>query len=57
MDKPKSAYDAKDFPGIQLQADAHDLPPGMSQDQINIQSDQEGAMRVRLGCRLVTFDQ
>lgn len=57
MDKPKSIYDARDFGGVQLQADMNDLRPGVSQDQVNIQSDQEGAMHVRLGCRLVSFDQ
>ena len=56
MDKPKQQYDAKDFGGVQLQADINDLSPGVSQDQVNIQSDQEGSMRVRLGCKQVTFD-
>ena len=55
-DKPKTTYDARDFPGLVLQADAHDVEPGKAVDQVNVQSDQEGALRVRLGCRLVTFD-
>lgn len=56
MDKPKSVADAADFLGIELQQDAHDIEPGKAQDQVNIMSDQKGAMRTRGGCRLVSFD-
>lgn len=55
-DKPKTSYDARDFSGLVLQADAHDVEPGTAVDQVNVQSDQEGALRVRMGVRLVSFD-
>lgn len=56
MEQPKSAADASDFLGMEITADTHDLEPGRSQEQVNVMSDQRGAMRPRLGCRLVTFE-
>lgn len=56
MDRPKTAHDARDFGGVQLQADPHDLEPGIASDQLNIKSDQPGSMQTRPGMRSVTFD-
>lgn len=56
-DRPRSKpLEMRDFPGIVLQADAHDLPLGSGQDQVNAKSDQTGSLTVRDGCALVSFD-
>ena len=56
-DRPRSKpLEMRDFPGIVLQADAHDLPLGSGQDQLNVKSDQSGSMSVRDGMSLVSFD-
>jgi hypothetical protein len=55
MDKPKTAADFANFTGMELQADAHDLEVGKSQEQVNILPDQKGSMRTRGGTRLVSF--
>ena len=55
-DKPKTQITIQDFTGIELGSDALDLPPGKAQDQVNIQSDQRGAMQCRMGTRLVSWD-
>ena len=53
---PKVQLDMSDFPGLELQSDAHDLDPGKTQDQVNIRADLTGQARVRPGMRLVSFD-
>lgn len=55
-EKPKVQFRADDFPGLELQSDAHDLDPGKTQDQVNIRSDIQGQARVRPGMKLVSFD-
>ncbi len=56
MEKPAARDEAKDFPGIFLLNDPTDLPPGGAQDQVNMKSDQQGAMTVRGGVLPVSFD-
>lgn len=46
----------RDFPGIILQSDAHDIPPGAGQDQVNARSDMQGQLTPRDGMLPVTFD-
>ena len=55
-DKPKVKYEARDFQGVVLQADAFDLKPGVAQIQENVKSDEQGRATVRLGVRTVSFD-
>ena len=55
-DKPRQSADIRDFRGIELGADDYDLAPEKAADQVNIQCDQGGSMRVRMGTRQVTFD-
>ncbi len=50
------SVEMRDFPGIILQADAHDIPPGAGQDQVNVRSDIQGQLTVRDGMKLVSFD-
>ena len=49
-------YEPKDFVGVVLQADAHDLPAGASADQVNVKSAEPGRLEVRRGVRTVTGD-
>lgn len=57
MKQPKSGSDMRDFPGLVLQSDAHDLPEGAGQDQVNIKSDEIGRLTVRLGVRQLSFEE
>lgn len=56
MEQPKKKVEANDFPGVFLLEDPIDLPPGAAQDQLNIKSDSSGAMSVRGGVLVVSFD-
>lgn len=56
MDKPKVSVECRDFGGIQLSADPHDLQPGEAADQVNIQSNRVGSMETRPGMRAVSFE-
>ncbi len=53
---PESQVQFSDFPGLFLLSDPVDLPPGASQDQVNIKSDLAGSMQVRGGCQVIQFD-
>ncbi len=56
QDGPSSTLEFRDFPGVQLQSDAHDLPPGAAQDQVNVGSGLPGQLTPRDGMRVVSFD-
>lgn len=53
---PRSVVSIIDFPGMALELDARDLPPGVAEEQVNIDSNVAGQLSVRLGCRQVTFE-
>lgn len=56
-DRPgKAKNEARDFGGVMLSTDPHDLAPGEAQDQVNMKSDRVGAMETRSGVRTVSFD-
>jgi len=55
-EQPRKTLEMRDFPGISLQSDSHDLPPGTGQDQVNLKSDTAGQLTPRDGMRLVIFD-
>lgn len=55
-DKPKAASDAADFGGLILVLDAHDLPAGTAQVQVNMKSDEQGRLTTRWGMLQVQFD-
>lgn len=55
-EKPRKTHEMRDFTGLILQADAHDMPPGAGQDQVNAKSDTAGQLQVRDGMLLVSFD-
>ena len=46
----------RDFPGLVLNADPRELPPGAGQQQLNVTSQQIGRLESRRGVRVVTFD-
>ena len=55
-EKPRVQTAIRDFPGIVLQADAHDLKPGAMQEQVNIRSEEQGRAVARSGMLQVAFD-
>ncbi len=53
---PKSSVDITDFPGLADNVDPRDLPPGAAEEQVNATAVVAGELAVRLGYRLVTFE-
>lgn len=47
----------RDFPGMATDIDPHDTPPGMAEEQVNVQSSRPGTLEVRPGYRFVTFEE
>ena len=45
-----------DFPGLALAADPRDIPPGSSEEQVNMACINIGELVVRRGLREVTFE-
>lgn len=56
MEPARPADVILDFPGLSLNADPRDLPPGAAEEQTNMASDVPGEMRSRLGLREVEFE-
>jgi hypothetical protein len=56
MERPKAREEMRDFPGIFIQVDPYDLPQGGGQDQLNVKSDEQGKLSVRMGMLPVSFD-
>lgn len=54
--KADSNLEIKDFSGMASNADPTDIPPGMSQVQINVSSIRRGQLEIRGGLRKVTFE-
>ncbi len=54
--EPMPGSEFRDFPGIILQSDAHDMPNGGGRDQVNVRSDAVGQMAPRDGMLPVSFD-
>lgn len=46
----------RDFPGLVINADPRDIPPGSGQQQVNVVSQQVGCLESRRGMRVLTFD-
>lgn len=55
-DQPKYVKEVKEFSGVYLQDNPHDLPEGGAADQVNMKSTENGALETRLGVRLVSGD-
>lgn len=56
QEQPPAQVDIRTFPGLNLEADPHDLQAGQAQEQTNCTSEDAGALKSRLGYRVVTFD-
>jgi hypothetical protein len=52
----ESRVEIRDFGGFVTAMDPHDLPPGVSQEQVNATSVRPGELRVRGGFRVLRFD-
>lgn len=48
--------DFRDFTGLVLEGDPHDIPEGAGREQVNIQSGDLGSLRTRNGYRVVIFE-
>lgn len=55
-EKPKQRVEIRDFPGLIIDTDPHDLPPGAAADQRNAVSTDQGQLKSRLGYRKVCFE-
>lgn len=51
-----SRVEIRDWGGLVTHADRQDITPGSGRIQVNMQSDRQGALRVRRGLSLVQFD-
>lgn len=56
-DVPQTAVVLADFPGLVLDRDPHDIPPGASDDQVNATCENSGQLTSRAGFVLVTFEE
>ncbi len=54
---PRSTVNAQQFLGIIKEVSATALPPGASEDQINLTNEERGSVRTRDGLRPVTFNE
>lgn len=52
-----SKVSIREFAGLFVAQDPHDLPPGGAVRQVNVQCLATGELRVRSGTRNVRFDQ
>lgn len=53
---PLRQIEMNDFPGLMLNTDADDIPPGAAREQVNVASSILGDLVVRSGYRQVTFE-
>lgn len=54
---PKTVVEIADFQGMASNFDPHDIQPGVSQIQINMNGLQRGQLEVRRGLRVLEFDE
>lgn len=55
-DLPASSVEIRDFPGLVLDTDPHDTPPGASRDQVNVTCEKAGELVSRQGYQPVSFE-
>lgn len=53
---PEAEVRMRDFRGMATDIDPHDLDPGVSQDQLNIEHLRPGVLSVRGGMRKINFE-
>lgn len=54
--RAKTKVEIRDFPGLQVNVDPEDIPPGASQKQVNACSISIAELQVRAGYREVVFE-
>ena len=54
--RPKAQVKVRDFPGLNLESDPHDLAPGAAAVAVNSDFSDIGRLKSRLGFRVVTFE-
>lgn len=55
-EQPAPIMECRDFPGLQLETDARDLPPGAAHIQTNWESSDVGNLKTTLRYLPVEFD-
>lgn len=55
-DKPRAAVEMTDFPGLVLDVEPHDLPPGAAVTQVNVTSENIGSLTSRKGFVVLNFE-
>ena len=53
---PKTAIDIRDFEGLSVSADPHDITINQATVQLNVTSQNDGRLTTRAGYRIVLFD-
>lgn len=56
QDDPQQVLVMGDFPGLVLDTDPHDAPPGSSDNQVNVTCEKRGALVSREGFLVVSFE-
>lgn len=54
--EPPAEVRMRDFGGLDLQTDEHDLPPGTSDRQVNATCEDAGQLKSRRGMQPVAFE-
>lgn len=56
-DEPvKNVVQMRDFPGLVVNADPHDIPDGAAVIQVNVTSENPGMLQTRMGIRNCVFE-
>lgn len=55
-DRPRSAVEMGDFPGLMLDVEPHDLPAGAADIQVNVTSENLGVLTSRGGFVVLNFE-
>lgn len=54
--RAKARVPIRDFPGLMLNVDPDDMPPGAAAEQVNMASSRIGELELRPGYRPVNFE-
>lgn len=53
---PKNVVQMRDFPGLVVSVDPHDVEPGVAVIQVNVTSQNPGMLKTRMGWRVCVFE-
>lgn len=55
-EEPAAEVRMRDFGGLDMQTDEHDLPPGAADRQLNVTCEDSGQLKSRRGLQPVQFE-